>query len=95
MSRLIQNSRPKSAEEIYKLFDDGIKSCLEVIYIETTLQDKTQFDGIKSIIEKVMTNNPDKHLAIHLNIIGSDKLEIETVDNIKLVITYNRFIERG
>lgn len=85
----------KTKEEIYKLFDDGIKNKLEVIYIETTLQDKNQFDGIKQIIEKVMINNPKKHLTINLNIFSVEKIEIKTVENIKLNITYNETITKG
>jgi hypothetical protein len=81
----------KTKEEIYKLFNDAINDKLKIIFIETTLNDKAQFDGIKSIIEKVMTNNPNKHLTIYLNITTSEKLEIKTVDNIKLIITNNLF----
>lgn len=82
----------KSKEDIYKLFDDAIKNKLEVIYVETTLQDKNQFESIQLILESIMKNNPKKHLLINLNLLGVlGKEGIKTdIPNIKLKITNNR-----
>lgn len=55
-----------TAAEFYKLFDDAVKNGLHTIIVETSINDKQQFESMAELLKKVMGNNPNKSLEVKI-----------------------------